>query len=486
VRPAEPGPVAGPLAGRLAVVTGSDPAARHVRLLLRQLGARVLAEPATGALVTVAGDTTATAARDWAGSGAMALTGRRRGPPLPAPGHPASAIRGALVLLLALSRALHPAGPAAGPAAPPAPGPQLPDAGVLGERAAIAGLRRDGPRSPGGAFRPLPTRDGWLGLSLPRPDDLALLPALLAGPLAGPPTAEGRWRAVAEWAADLPTAAAVDRARLLGLAAGPIVAPGTDPARAAPAPFSVLRGGPRRRAARPLVVDLTALWAGPLCAHLLGQAGARVVKVESTSRPDGTRGGPAAFFDLLHAGHESVVLDLGTPGGRDALGVLVAAADVVLEASRPRALRRLGLHAEELVAAGTIWTSITAYGRSGPGADRVGFGDDVAAAAGLVTWDAGVPLPCGDAIADPLAGVHAAVATVAALHDDAAHLLDVSMHRVAAGTLDQPPGATAGVPPPVTAPPVTAAPPRARRPHGRGPRFGEHTRAVLDEFGARP
>jgi crotonobetainyl-CoA:carnitine CoA-transferase CaiB-like acyl-CoA transferase len=463
-------------------VTGSDPAARHVRVLLRQLGATVLAEPAAGALITVAGDAAATAARDWAASGAMALTGRRRGPPLPAPGHPASATRGALDLLLALSRALHPAGPAP----PPPAGPELPDAGVLGERAAIAGLRRDGPRSPGGAFRPVPTRDGWLGLSLPRPDDLELLPALLAGPLAGPPTAEGRWRAVADWAADLPTAAAVDRARLLGLAAGPIAAAGTGPAPAAPAPFSVLRGGARRRPARPLVVDLTGLWAGPLCAQLLGQAGARVVKVESTSRPDGTRGGPAAFFDLLHAGHESVVLDLGTPGGRDALGGLAAAADVVLEASRPRALRRLGLRAEELVAAGTIWTSITAYGRGGPGADWVGFGDDVAAAAGLVAWDGGIPLPCGDAIADPLAGVHAAVATVAALHDDAAHLLDVSMHRVAAGTLDQPPGAAAGVPPPVTPAPVTVAPPRARRARRRGPRFGEHTRAVLDELGVRP
>jgi hypothetical protein len=418
----------------------------------------------------VAGDTAATAAGDWAGSGAMALTGRRGGPPLPAPGHPASATRGALALLHALSRALHP---------PPVAGPRLPDAGVLGERAAIVGLRRDGPRSPGGAFRPLPTRDGWLGLSLPRADDLDLLPALLAGPLAGPPTAEGRWRAVADWAADLSTAAAVDRARLLGLAAGPIAPSETRPV--APRPFSALRGGPRRRPARPLVVDLTALWAGPLCAHLLGQAGARVVKVESTSRPDGTRGGPAAFFDLLHAGHESVVLDLGTPSGRDALGVLAAAADIVLEASRPRALRRLGLYAEELVAAGTIWTSITAYGRSGPGADLVGFGDDVAATAGLVTWDGGTPLPCGDAIADPLAGVHAAVATVAALHDDAGHLLDVSMHRVAAGALDQPPRATAGPPPP-----VTPAPPRARRPRGRGPRFGEHTRAVLDEFGVRP
>ena len=66
-----------------------------------------------------------------------------------------------------------------------------------------------------------------------------------------------------------------------------------------------------------LVVDLSSLWAGPLCAQLLGQAGARVVKVESTTRPDGARQGPAGFYDLLHAGQRSVALDLTSPpGGR--------------------------------------------------------------------------------------------------------------------------------------------------------------------------
>ena len=65
-----------------------------------------------------------------------------------------------------------------------------------------------------------------------------------------------------------------------------------------------------------LVVDLSALWSGPLCAHLLTLAGARVVKVESASRLDGARRGPPAFFDLLHAGQESVVLDLPTERDR--------------------------------------------------------------------------------------------------------------------------------------------------------------------------
>ena len=147
-----------------------------------------------------------------------------------------------------------------------------------------------------------------------------------------------------------------------------------------------------------LVVDFSALWAGPLCAHLLGLAGARVVKVETPDRPDGARRGNPDFYRLLHGGHESVVLDPTTTGGRRALALLVGAADIVIEASRPRALTRFGLDAGAAVASGTTWVSITAAGRS---ANRVGFGDDLAAA-GLVAYDSDdVPLFVGDALAEP-------------------------------------------------------------------------------------
>jgi len=107
---------------------------------------------------------------------------------------------------------------------------------------------------------------------------------------------------------------------------------------------------------------------------------------------------------------------------------LVASADLVLEASRPRALRQLGLDAADIVAGGTCWISITARGRD---SDAVGFGDDVAAAAGLVVPDGGDLLPAGDALADPLAGVAAAVAAQAALTGEEAMLIDVSMLHVA-------------------------------------------------------
>ena len=88
----------------------------------------------------------------------------------------------------------------------------------------------------------------------------------------------------------------------------------------------------------PLVVDLSSLWAGPLCAHLLGLAGARVVKLESTRRPDGARSGPPDFFSLLNAGKASVALDFGTRCGRGKLRRLLERADIVVESARPRAL----------------------------------------------------------------------------------------------------------------------------------------------------
>ncbi len=193
-----------------------------------------------------------------------------------------------------------------------------------------------------------------------------------------------------------------------------------------------MRRGPTRPLAGRLVADFSALWAGPLCAHLLGLAGARVVKVETPDRPDGARSGNAAFYRLLHAGHRSVTLDPRTSGGRAEMAALVRAADIVIESSRPRALARFGLDAEAAAAAGTTWVSITAYGRA---SDRVGFGDDVAAGAGLVARDAdGLPVFVGDAIADPLTGLTAAAAATCAPAGGA--LLDIAMSHVVAATLD--------------------------------------------------
>jgi hypothetical protein len=431
----------------------------------------------------------------------MALTGPAEGPPALAPGAPASALAGALADFGRLTQ-LRTGAVAL----------DLPGTGLLGERAALAGLSRRAPRSVGGAFRALRAADGWLGLSLARPDDIALLPALTDGDLpaidlahsdspdgdlAGAAPARDdlaradpvgdTWRMLSVWLADRELGPVVERARLLGLPAAPIPA-GPVPTRRPPVLCSP--GGPREPSlpAAPLVVDLTSLWAGPLCAHLLGLAGARVVKVESRARPDGARAGTPAFFDLLHAGHRSVALDFGAPGDLAALRRLLARADVVLEASRPRALRQLGLDAEEYVAGGTIWASLTAYGRTGEDAQRIGYGDDVAAAAGLVAHCGDVPYPVGDAIADPLAGARAAAAVAAALLSPRGQLLDISMYDVAAEAASTPvpvsPAEVIATGPEswavrTAAGLVPVRPPRSRQPRSVAAFLGRDTREVL-------
>jgi crotonobetainyl-CoA:carnitine CoA-transferase CaiB-like acyl-CoA transferase len=164
----------------------------------------------------------------------------------------------------------------------------------------------------------------------------------------------------------------------------------------------------------------------------------RVIKVESTRRVDGARAGDPVFFDWLHAGHESVALDLESPGGPEALGRLLGLADVVVEGSRPRALRQMGIVAEEVVAErpGVTWVSITGYGRDGDAGQRVAFGDDAAVAAGLVAYDdRGRPVFCGDAIADPITGLFAAIGALTSVTAGGGHLVDVPMVGAVAATL---------------------------------------------------
>lgn len=370
----------------------------------------------------------------WARSGAMWLTGRADGPALPVAGGPAEQVARQLATLAA-------------------PGASMPGVELLGERAALAGLARRGAVSAGGGCRLLPARDGWVAISLPRPSDVDLLPALMEGAVDEP------WVDLMRWLDHTTADDAVDRATLLGMAASRVPDTPLPPGRAA-----VVRtdGGPRDRRLRPRVLDLSSLWAGPLCARLLGLLGADVVKVESTTRPDGARGGERRFFDLLHVGHRSVAVDFPSTAGREALHRLVRWADVVIEASRPRALRQLGIAAEQAVADGVVWVSITGYGRETDGGRRVGFGDDVAAGAGLVAWDAAGPVFAGDALADPLAGVQAAAAVAEALGRPIGCLLDVSMHDTARAAANGSPGPLACpedvVRPAATPPAETAAP----------------------------
>lgn len=392
-------------------VTGSGVGSDYTASLLTWLGGSVVRSPDASEPHP---------AIEWADSGAMALTGHADGPPLLAPGPLATCAR-AVVDAIRLVAGERWSSSLDGPA-------------LLGERAAIFGLRRRGTISPGGSCRILEAADGWIAISLARADDLRSIPAWLGeGDIREP------WGFVASHVALRPAAEIVARARLLGLAAAVAV----DPAAVAPPWCRVAaRGSPvgRARDEVPLVVDLSSLWAGPLCTHLLELAGARVVKLESTRRPDGARSGPPEFFALLNAGKASMALDFGDRTDRRKLHRILEHADIVVESARPRALAQLGVDVESLVKSvpGLTWVSLTGYGRREPGAGWIAFGDDAGVAAGLAAATGaggGPPLFCGDALADPLAGIHAALAALTCWRAGGGYLLDLALSDVVAHAL---------------------------------------------------
>ncbi len=266
------------------------------------------------------------------------------------------------------------------------------------------------------------TADGWVALNSPRPSDVAALPALI-----GARSGSVRWPEVEQALGEMTSAEVVQTATLLGLACAEVAE--REPQ---PEPWEIGETisvtAPR---ARPLVVDLTSLWAGPLAGALLAHAGCRVIKIESHARPDGARRGSQGFFRLLNDNKHLEKLHLPERSAVNELRAMLRRADVVLEASRPRVMQQWGIDPNEIVSQGTIWISITGYGRRGTAANRVAFGDDAAAAAGLVvTGDP--PMFVGDALADPITGLTAATAAARLLVRQTAALVDVSLAGAAA------------------------------------------------------
>lgn len=315
---------------------------------------------------------------------------------------------------------------------------------TLTGRAALLGLVSRGAISPGGATRLLSAADGgWCALTLSRPDDVAAVPALTGADVLDP------WPAVEEWVARQHAHDAAERARLLGL---PVAVLGET---AAAQPRIRALGPPKNGPlAGLLVADLSSMWAGPLCGQLLARAGAIVVKVESRSRPDGTRAGGRAFFDWMNSGKLSYAVDFDEP---DPVAALLNVADVVIEASRPAALARRGLGPDALAPrAGRVWLRITGHGAVGPQADWVAFGDDAAVSGGLVGYRDGAPVFTGDAIADPLTGLHAAHAVTASRARGGGELIEFSMAAVAAGYATLPAGPETPPARPAPSPPAHA------------------------------
>lgn len=302
----------------------------------------------------------------------------------------------------------------------------------LTDRMKIMGLAaRDDGFSFGGATKLIACADGVVALPLARDADIEMLPALFEeeAPTGVLSDVHERW----EWTERLLRAKSMstlrERAELLGMPLsilGETAVPSVELPAIQPEFFGHI-GGDAFSSLR--VLELAPMWAGPLAGKILGAAGATVIKVESPSRPDGTRVSSPEFFDYLNAGKEIVPLDFSAHQAGSDLRKLISASDIVIEGSRPRALAQLGIDPREVLESGhtSVWLSVTGYGRHSA---RVAFGDDAAAAGGLCDHE--TPAFTGDASGDPLTGLAGAFAVLRALSEGRRCLLDLSMARVCA------------------------------------------------------
>src|SRR6478752_1885987 len=180
-----------------------------------------------------------------------------------------------------------------------------------------------------------------------------------------------------------------------------------------------------------LVVDLTRALAGPHATQMLGDLGARVIKVEAPGSGDDTRGwGPpfvgepdgrqSTYFLCTNRNKESIALDLKDQTDKDVLVGLVERADVLVENFRTGVLERLGLGIEELMRRNPrlVVLSITGFGHDGPEGGRAGYDQIAQGEAGLMSLTGSGPddpQRVGVPIADLLSGIYGAFGTLAAL-----------------------------------------------------------------------
>jgi itaconate CoA-transferase len=173
------------------------------------------------------------------------------------------------------------------------------------------------------------------------------------------------------------------------------------------------------------VVALEQAVTGPFCSRQLVDLGARVIKIERADGGDFARdydralNGLSAYFAWLNRGKESVVLDVKTETGRDALLGLVRQADVFVHNLAPGAVERLGLGYDVIaaIAPRLIWVGISGYGPDGPYRDKKAYDMLIQAEAGVVslTGTPDAPAKVGISVADIAAGLYAYSSILAAL-----------------------------------------------------------------------
>jgi hypothetical protein len=280
--------------------------------------------------------------------------------------------------------------------------------------------------SPNGTCHLLRAADGHVAINLAREDDRAAIPAWLDVEIG-----EDDDEALATRVAGMSVARLRERVLMLHLPFAILGEAGPGLPRLAKSvacePVKILQGFK--------VLDLSALWAGPLCGALFAKAGAHGVRWESPNRRDPGAETTPRHYRFLNGGKESLVAPLDP----ERLGAMLDRCDVLITSARPHALERLGLSPGRVFARARppLWIAVTAHGWRGEAAMRVGFGDDCAVAGGLVGWRGESPVFAGDALADPLTGLEAARAAFGALAQGQGGLLDCALAPTAAWFAEQ-------------------------------------------------
>jgi crotonobetainyl-CoA:carnitine CoA-transferase CaiB-like acyl-CoA transferase len=182
------------------------------------------------------------------------------------------------------------------------------------------------------------------------------------------------------------------------------------------------------------VLDLSRVWSGPACTRILADLGAEVIKVESVSSYDLTRGlyqfrnapcgatwNKAPYFHIRNAGKLGVTLDLDQPEGLRHVRELIAVSDVVVENYTPSVMRRFGLEYEDVARINphAIMLSMSGYGHTGPWSRYRAYGMGFEAASGLSSltgYRDGPPVVNGNNFLDGCTGTLAAFGVLVALY----------------------------------------------------------------------
>ena len=175
------------------------------------------------------------------------------------------------------------------------------------------------------------------------------------------------------------------------------------------------------------VLDLGRHQAGPRCAQVLARLGAEVIKVERLEGEETRSHGPysngqSAYWVQYNSGKKSLAIDLRRDEAKEILRELVKVSDVLVQNFRPGTIEKMGFGYDTLKELNPriVMVNVSAYGQFGPYRDKIGYDPIGQAMSGImmVTGEDGMPpIKAGVPIIDRTTALHAAIGTLAALHE---------------------------------------------------------------------